>query len=98
MVITPQDHVVTNHGHGTLYLLTGRYERYDDAEGEIFAPYYEPRVPTLFEYFRRRFAVAPHEALLINSEDRPQEEFLDLRSAPSLWRRLSLRNAEPVPL
>ena len=76
MRIAGLPHVATSHGHGTLYILTGRYESYDDAEGRIFAPRYAPGVPTLFEYFRRAFAVPPHQALLVNSEDRPQEEFL----------------------
>ena len=75
MTISSQEGVVTSHGQGTLYILTGRYEPYQDIAGELFRERYEASVPTLFEYLRRAFEVPAHRALLINGEDRPDEEF-----------------------
>jgi hypothetical protein len=66
--------VNTSHAEGTLNLLTGRYLAYRDA-GEFLQDRLEPTEPTLFEYLRRAFDLASHEVLLINGEDRPQEEF-----------------------
>ncbi len=66
--------VNTSHAEGTLNLLTGRYLAYRDAS-EFLADRLEPTEPTIFEYLRRSFDLASHEVLLINGEDRPQEEF-----------------------
>ena len=46
-----------------------------DAGSRIGAQHLEPTQPTLFEYVRRSFDIPAHQALLINGEDRPQEEF-----------------------
>ncbi len=67
--------IVTSHGQGTLYLLTGRYDRYEDVKGQAFSDRFEPKVPTLFEYFRRHYDVPEHQALIVNGEDRINEEF-----------------------
>jgi hypothetical protein len=66
--------VNTSHAEGTLNLLTGRYLAYRDASA-LLSDRLEPTEPTLFEYLRRAFDVPSHEVLLINGEDRPQEEF-----------------------
>ena len=65
----------TGHGHGTLNLLTGVYDRYHDIEGQVLGERFEARVPTLFEYLRREFDVPEHQTLIVNGEDRTQEEF-----------------------
>lgn len=65
----------TSHAEGTLNILTGRYEAYRDAGSGILDDRLEPTEPTLFEYLRNSFDIPSHEALLINGEDRPQEEF-----------------------
>lgn len=65
----------TSHAEGTLNLLTGRYKAYRDAGSKFLQDRLEPTEPTLFEYLRRTYDVPSHEALLINGEDRPQEEF-----------------------
>lgn len=75
MMIDALDGVDTSHAEGTLNILTGRYRGYRAAPGGRLAPRLEPTVPTVFETFRASFAVAPEKALLINGEDRPQEEF-----------------------
>ena len=67
--------VNTSHAEGTLNLLTGRYLAYRDAGSEFLEDRLEPTEPTLFEYLRTAFAIPSHQALLINGEDRPQEEF-----------------------
>ncbi|MEM9027828.1 MAG: hypothetical protein AAGC70_05620, partial [Pseudomonadota bacterium] len=69
------DGVDTSHAEGTLNILTGRYSAYRDAGSRFLARLLEPTEPTLFEYLRRTFDVPAHQALLINGEDRPQEEF-----------------------
>jgi hypothetical protein len=68
------DGIVTSHGEGTLYLLTGKYDRYRDVAGG-FGDRFEPAAPTIFEYFRRKYDVPSHQALLVNGEDRINEEF-----------------------
>jgi hypothetical protein len=65
----------TSHGEGTLNLLTGRYDRYQDINDQFLRARFEPRVPTVGEYLRKAFDVAPHETLIVNGEDRPDEEF-----------------------
>lgn len=75
MVIDRQEGLNTSHGEGTLNLLTGRYDRYQDIQNGFLKARYEPKVPTLFEYLRKNFRVAPHETLIVNGEDRPDEEF-----------------------
>ncbi|MEM6678902.1 MAG: hypothetical protein AAF675_13635, partial [Pseudomonadota bacterium] len=77
------DGVDTSHAEGTLNILTGRYRAYRDlAEGVEFDRL-EPTEPTLFEYFRRAFDIPAHQALLVNGEDRLQEEFLAYGIHPS---------------
>lgn len=75
LTIAQLDGVETSHEEGTLNILTGRYRSYRDAGSKLFEPHLEPTVPTLFEYLRRSFGVPAHQALMINGEDRPQEEF-----------------------
>lgn len=65
----------TSHAEGTINILTGRYAAWRDATQEVLLTKIEPTSPTLFEYVRKAYDIAPHEALLINGEDRPQEEF-----------------------
>src|SRR5438105_1071855 len=65
----------TSHGQGTLYLLTGRFDHYEDITHKPLADRFEAKVPTLFEYFRKQYDVPEHQALIINGEDRINEEF-----------------------
>ncbi len=69
------DGVNTSHAEGTLNILTGRYLAYRDAGSKFLSDRLEPTEPTLFEYFRDAFGIPSHQVLLINGEDRPQEEF-----------------------
>jgi hypothetical protein len=66
--------VNTSHAEGTLNLLTGRYLAYRDMS-EFLSDRLEPTEPTLFEYIREAFDIPSHQVLLVNGEDRPQEEF-----------------------
>ncbi|MEM9969934.1 MAG: hypothetical protein AAF762_02375, partial [Pseudomonadota bacterium] len=75
MRIAQLDGVNTSHAEGTLNLLTGRYLAYRDAGSKLLQDRLEPTEPTLFEYLRNAYDVPSHQALLINGEDRPQEEF-----------------------
>lgn len=75
MRIAQLDGVNTSHAEGTLNLLTGRYLAYRDAGSKLLEDRLEPTEPTLFEYLRDAFDIPSHQALLINGEDRPQEEF-----------------------
>ncbi|MCA9229129.1 MAG: hypothetical protein KDA57_00645 [Planctomycetales bacterium] len=67
--------IETGHGQGTLNLLTGKYDRYADVDGKFLGARFEAKVPTIFEYLRQRFAVPEHQTLIINGEDRTDEEF-----------------------
>ncbi len=74
--------VDTSHAEGTLNLLTGRYKAYGKVGARGLAPLLEPSQPTLFERFRKAYDIASHEALLVNGEDRPQEEYLTYGGHP----------------
>jgi len=65
----------TSHGEGTLNIVTGKYDKYKDIENKFLGARFEPKVPTVFEYLRKSFAVPPHQTLIVNGEDRPDEEF-----------------------
>src|SRR5713226_1949666 len=65
----------TSHGQGTLYLLTGQYRHYEDITHKPFADRFEAADPTIFEYFRKTYNIPEHQALIINGEDRINEEF-----------------------
>lgn len=75
MRIEQLDGVDTSHAEGTLNILTGRYRAYRHVGQRLVGRRLEPTEPTLFEILRRRFNVPAHQALLINGEDRPQEEY-----------------------
>ncbi len=77
MMISSQEGVVTSHSQGTLYILTGRYDRYEDVEGRILSDRFEPKSPTLFEYLRKSHAIPDHQALIVNGEDRISEDYLN---------------------
>jgi hypothetical protein len=65
----------TSHGQGTLYILTGKYERFKDVGDKFLGQRFESSVPTVFEYLRKQFEVPEHQTLIINGEDRTDEEF-----------------------
>ena len=65
----------TSHGEGTLNLITGHYDQYRDIGGKFLGARFEPKVPTLFEYLRAACDVPAHQTLIVNGEDRPDEEF-----------------------
>jgi len=65
----------TSHGEGTLNILTGKYDRYKNKEKQILGEHFEAKVPTVFEYLRKSFDVPDHQTLIVNGEDRTQEEF-----------------------
>lgn len=65
----------TSHGEGTLYILTGKYEKFKDVTGRFLGGRFETSVPTVFEYLRKSFNVPVHQTLIINGEDRGDEEF-----------------------
>jgi hypothetical protein len=69
------DGVATSHAEGTLNLLTGRYLAYRETATRPLEQRLEPTEPTLFEYLRAAFDIPSHQVLLVNGEDRPQEEF-----------------------
>ena len=71
----PSRKVDTSHGQGTLYLLTGKYEKYRDVHGQFLGQRFEAPIPTVFEYLRKSYAVPEHQTLIINGEDRTHEEF-----------------------
>jgi hypothetical protein len=72
---TPMAGVDTSHGQGTLYIITGKYEKYKDITQKFLAERFESKVPTIFEYFRKAFDVPEHQTLIVNGEDRSNEEF-----------------------
>ena len=75
MEIAQIEGVNTSHGEGTLNIVTGKYDKYKDIENKFLGARFEPKVPTVFEYLRKSFAVPLHQTLIVNGEDRPDEEF-----------------------
>lgn len=75
MEIDSFEGIETSHGQGTLYLLTGKYDRYKDVGDKFLGERFESKVPTVFEYFRRIYNIPEHQTLIINGEDRKDEEF-----------------------
>jgi len=75
MEIDSLEGVETSHGQGTLYIVTGKYDRYKDVRGQFLGERFEAKVPTVFEYLRKSFAVPEHQTLIVNGEDRTNEEF-----------------------
>src|SRR5262249_18379628 len=67
---TPSQGVDTSHGQGTLYILTGKYEKYKDITNKFLAERFEAKVPTLFEYLRKSYEVPDYQTLIVNGEDR----------------------------
>lgn len=75
MEIAQLNGVETSHGQGTLYTMTGRYERYQDMGGKFLGQRFESTSPTMFEHLRRAYDIPSHQALIVNGEDRTDEEF-----------------------
>jgi hypothetical protein len=67
--------IETNHSQCTLYMLTGRYDQYEDINHKPFTYRFEPKGPMVFEYFRKMYDVPEHQTLIINCEDRVTEDF-----------------------
>lgn len=65
----------TSHGQGTLHILTGQYNAFENRRQNIIGEDFEPTIPTLFEYLRHTYDVPEHQTLIINNENRVQEEF-----------------------
>ncbi len=76
MEISHIDGVETSHSQGTLHILTGGYKTYRKIEKPGFGENFEATVPKLFEYIRKSFSIPSHQILLVNNENRAQEEFL----------------------
>ncbi len=72
MQLDKSDSVTTSHGQGTLYILTGKYQKYEE---KFSSDRFEPSIPTLFEYLRKQYQIPEEETLIINGEDRTAEEF-----------------------
>jgi hypothetical protein len=66
--------IETSHGQGTLHVITGQYKAYINLNKTI-GDRFEPTVPTVFEYFRKQYNVPEYQTLIINGEDRIDEEF-----------------------
>ena len=75
MSIESLEGVQTSHGEGTLYILTGKYDRFKDVSDKFLGARFEAKVPTIFEYLRKSYQISENETLIINSEDRTDEEF-----------------------
>lgn len=75
MEIVSQPGIQTSHGEGTLNILTGKFDTYKDVTGKFLSARFEAKVPTVFEYLRKQYDVSQSQTLIINGEDRIDEEF-----------------------
>lgn len=69
------EEIETSHGQGTLYIMTGKYERFEDIGNKFLGQRFESKTPTIFEYLRKVYDVPEHQTIIINGEDRTDEEF-----------------------
>ncbi len=67
--------VSTSHGQGTLFILTGQYAHYEDFEKRPLAERFVSPIPTIFEYLRRTYDIPEYQTLIVNGEDRVNEDF-----------------------
>ncbi len=82
MRIEAREGIVTSHAQGTLNILTGRYERYENISRRFGQEAFEAKAPTLFEYLRATYDVPAHETLIVNGENRPDEDILVYSTDP----------------
>lgn len=64
----------TDHAQGTVNIMTGRYFGYSTHQEKVSGNFLRPSVPSIFEYLRENYALEAHEALIINGEDRAQDD------------------------
>lgn len=82
MRIEAREGVVTSHAQGTLNILTGRYDRYENISRRFGQEAFEAKAPTLFEYLRATYDVPAHQTLIVNGENRPDEDILVYSTDP----------------
>jgi hypothetical protein len=82
MRIEAREGIVTSHAQGTLNILTGRYDRYENIAPRFGQEAFEAKAPTLFEYLRATYDVPTHQALIVNGENRPDEDILVYSTDP----------------
>ena len=75
MNLSHDSHIETSHGQGTLFILSGKYEAFQDVHKQPLKARFESQVPTVFEYLRKQYAIPVHQTLIVNHEDRRDEEF-----------------------
>lgn len=77
MEISNMQDIETSHAQGTAYIITGRYHAYENLSNKPVGEILQPNVPTLFEYFRKHYDIDVHETLIINGENRLEDESLN---------------------
>lgn len=82
MRIEAREGIVTSHAQGTLNILTGRYDRYENIARRFGQEAFEAKAPTLFEYLRAAYDVPAHQTLIVNGENRPDEDILVYSTDP----------------
>lgn len=75
MEIASAEGIETSHGQGTMHILTGTYDGYRNANTQILGDRFVAEVPTIFEAFRKQYDVPEHQTLIVNGENRIDEEF-----------------------
>lgn len=82
MRIESREGIVTSHAQGTLNILTGRYDRYENISRRFGQEAFEAKAPTLFEYLRAAYEIPAHQTLIVNGENRPDEDVLVYSTDP----------------
>ncbi len=82
MRIEGREGIITSHAQGTLNILTGRYDRYENISRRLGQESFEAKAPTLFEYLRATYDVPAHQTLIVNGENRPDEDILVYSTDP----------------
>ena len=67
VTIAQMQGVQTSHGEGTLNILTGKYDIYRDINDKFLSARFEAKVPTVFEYLRKRYDVPSHFGVTLGS-------------------------------
>jgi hypothetical protein len=82
MRIEAREGIVTSHAQGTLNILTGRYDRYENISRRFGQEVFEAKAPMLFEYLRAAYDLPTHQTLIVNGENRPDEDILVYSTDP----------------
>jgi hypothetical protein len=98
MEIEQLEGVETSHGQGTLYIVTASMTATRTCAASSSANVSKRRCPPSSNICRKQFNVPEHQTLIVNGEDRTNEEFYTFSNHHLFGCELPLQRAQPLPL